>query len=887
MLVRLGKRVKINIVIAILLCMAFAVNIGATLAVASYSFTASSINTSVGETTKHETYTEYANAQGSSGQYIYSVGSANGQLSVNYGFSHAHDLMVRFTATYTNESHSANDFSLNFVNRDKWCVDMNVVSGLAPAGETPQTYYALASASNSISGVMYYMDTLTGSGTLPIISGVNFYTSPNNSYTYIGDTLTVTLSVEYAKSSASNYTTTSHSFKDELLGASTTAFTNWIDYMAGTALATPRYMLYNAYANNSTALAYPSDYNWTASGFNITEQTEPLYSNTAYRYAIGKEGENKNGSITYHTTRSYSAVAAGNTYYGGVGVYVFPTSTLKTVGVTVDYHWQKNGTIAGTAQNNMVQAKYDNDYITEIKRIIEDDKNTENVDESGEYYAYYYKATITEPTYINVLEHIMLTAESGYRAILNAGYSLVITQIAITSETTNPSGWTSSSVADVQINNSTKQSPTLVRIKDVATGSKTFETNVSAHNNGTSTMAITSFKVAGKLWYANYTDQDHSAFARYDMGNLPDGSLTYDTNIWSATYSAGVYTFTRTNTSAHIPAGYGIKLISGVSIPMQYYPSVDDAGFIESTDSQGNKYFNTIAVNDFWCELEVTDVITTSTISYSGGSYTGVEVVAEGYYSTIESDSTASIYLKNNTNQDITSVSLSGLRLAALNSASSQLLPRDNLNTSTEFNYSLTNCLTGATQSTVKSTASTSQSTSNIIIRPNEKVLLYTITPKSKAVIYTYNISATVGPAAETRDLDLIFNINQNTSATTQTADILNNSDTYHEFRLASSIDLTDYLTNPTDFVEQQVDDVYYYYYKGVICAHQCMTIFKKHASAVTVDYIPHVDGSNADRYVASNYTTWNPPADWLTAMQAIYGEPDRANAIVVPAPQN
>ena len=882
MLVRLGRRVKLNIIIAILLCMAFAVNIGATLAIASYSFIGSSINTSVGETTKHETYTEHANAQANSGQYVYSVGSVNNQLNVNYGFSHPHDIMVKFVATYANDVHKATDFSLNFVNRDKWCVDMSVVQGIAPIGETAQTYYALASSSNSISGVMYYMDTVSGSGVLPVISGVDFYTSPNNSYTYIGDTLTVTLSVEYVKSNVDNYTVAKHSFKDELLGTDTTAFSNWLDYMAGTELVAPKYMLYNAYANNTTALQYPSDYNWTAQGFNITAQSEPLYANTAYRYAIGKEGTTSNGNTTYHTTRTYSAVSAGNTYYGGVGVYVIPNSTLKTVGIAIDYHWQKNGVIAGTTQNNMVQVEYNASHITEIRRTIEDDPATPGVNEAGEYYSYYYCAEIEEPTYINVLDYIMLTAESGYRTILDNGYSLVITSIAITAQTSNPNGWVARNISSVDINNATEQSPTLVRIKDVATGSKTFETNVSVHNNGENTIAVTSFKASGNLWYANYTDQDHSLFAKYDMGKLPDGSLMYDNSMWTATYSEGIYTFTLANAGAHIPVGYGLKLISGMVVPKQYYPTIDDANFKENTDSQGNKYFNTIAVNDFWCTLDVFDVQTTATVNYSTITYTGIEVVAEGYYTTINADTTASIYLKNNTNQDITSISLTNLRLATLNSNSTDLLPRDNLNTSTEFNYTLTNCLTGATSETVKSTTNTTDTTSNITIRPNEKVLLYTITPKSNAVIYTYNISATLSSTQAVRDVEMIFNVN-NTTTDTESADIINNSTTHYEFRLISSVDLSDCLASD-EFVEQQVNDTYYYYYKGVIYSHQAITLFDEYVG-VAIDCTAHTDGANVEHYVADNYTTWNPPADWLTAMQAIYGEPDRANAILVPAP--
>ena len=59
---------------------------------------------------------------------------------------------------------------------------------------------------------------------------------------------------------------------------------------------------------------------------------------------------------------------------------------------------------------------------------------------------------------------------------------------------------------------------------------------------------------------------------------------------------------------------------------------------------------------------------------------------------------------------------------------------------------------------------------------------------------------------------------------------------------------------------------------------------FNRYTSTFAVEYIKHVDGADASQYVASNYTTWNPPVEWLANMQAIYGGPDRDNAIIVPA---
>ena len=139
---RLGKRCKFNMMIAILLCMAFVVNVGSTLAAISYRFTATSINIKDANATNYETYTPYADAKSTSGTYIYNVGSVNNQLSIDYyGFNQPHDLMVRFTATYTKPGHYATDFSLNFINRDKWCIDTGEVAGASDNGNRT-TYYA-------------------------------------------------------------------------------------------------------------------------------------------------------------------------------------------------------------------------------------------------------------------------------------------------------------------------------------------------------------------------------------------------------------------------------------------------------------------------------------------------------------------------------------------------------------------------------------------------------------------------------------------------------------------------------------------------------------------------------------------------------------------------
>ena len=473
----------------------------------------------------------------------------------------------------------------------------------------------------------------------------------------------------------------------------------------------------------------------------------------------------------------------------------------------------------------------------------------------------------------------MLTAESGYMAVLSGGYSLVINNLTIIEETSAPSGWNSSDREVYQLNNSSEQSPILVRIKDVATGPQQLATNVSIVNSSSATLAITSFQVKGKLWHGNYTDENHSLFSESVIGYLPSNSLTYDEDIWNVEYLGNTYTFELKNSLAYIPPGYSMPLITGVTIPQQ--TDYDVFG-----ENQTRKL-----INDFWCLFEISNIQTSTSITYTSGSYSGVEVIASAYYTTIASGNSSSIYIRNNTNQNITSISLTGLRLATFNTNSTTLLQRDNLNISTQFDYELTDCVTH-TSSTKSSTTSVS-SMQSFTLKPNEMVKLYTIKPTSNAIIYTYQISATLENQTESSDVELGFDIDM--ANNNERGAVTNNSQEFYEFRLKSSICLadysqatstSDYFISPDDFIEQKIDDdTYYYYYKGVVCSNQIIEIFKLFASNIEIESIEHHSGATASYYVASNYTSWEPPMDWLTAMQKIYGEPsetDRNNAIIV-----
>ena len=581
---RLGKIIKFNMMIAILLCMAFVVNLGATFALANYKFTAGSINT-VDGTTKHDAYTNFALMQSTSGKYTYSPGVSNNQLSVNYSLKQSHDVMIRFTATYSNagfvsKTHIANDFALNIVNRDNWIVDMGSTADWI-AGDPNPTYYNLTSTTNTLSGVMYYMNTLSGSGSLPIISGVTFYTSPNNSYEYIGDTLTITLTPVYVKSVSANYTedtnetTTKHSFYSSVAQNGFTQnkvlFNNWVTYMAqrgeGTVASSASYMIYNAYVDDARSLQYPYDASVVSGGnVNSALTSQPTYSNTAYRYQINTVTENDKTT----TTRTYNAITAGNKYYGGLGVYVIPNSSLLTIGITVNYFWQNNNVIAGTAPTDVVTLQYSSD----IQTIT-----------SGNTSYHYYKADINKPTYVNVLDYIMLTAEN-YSTIINNGYSLVLNNITVSLETSSISGWNgAASVETYDVHNSTHGSPILARVKDVTITPKTYDANISITNNENTPIKISGFKVTSDLWYGKYStsgtgDSQVTVFSKQNFTvtdpdtqvkstvYLPEDGLVYDENLWDVEYLDGVFTFTSKSNATYIPSGYTMTLVSGVKMPI-------------------------------------------------------------------------------------------------------------------------------------------------------------------------------------------------------------------------------------------------------------------------------------------------------------------------------
>lgn len=817
--------------------MAFVFNFGYTLAVSSYSF----LGKSKANSARTESYTEYATVTSTSGEYAFAFGSVNNKLSINYGVSTNYDLMVKFTASYTNSSHKASDFDLNFVERDKWSIDLPTTTTLSST--TSQTVYNLSSNSNSVSGTMYYLGTISGNGTIDLISGVTFYNNGIQSGDFSGDVLTVTFTSYYVKSNTDNYKlsteTPTHTFyTNSLSGTDYLAYNNWVKYMKSSTeyVDEASYMIYNAYSNDTYAISCPSDFAWTED-FDLASQTEPTYSNTAYRYTITKTST---GNV-----RVLEGAIAGNKYRGGLGVFVFPSQRSK-VKISLSAFWEKDGVIQGTMPNNAIQHL---GYSSEL-------------DSEG------YSDDITKPTYINVLEYIMITAEGGFREALINGCKLVITDITVSIQ--NSSSDTEHANLSYEINNPTEGTPILARYKDIAGATATKPVKVSVGNHSGSAMKINSFTISGKLWYAGYTElsSGETSFQVYQeqvKGYLGVDNIIYDTNLWSASKSGDTITFTAKNNSFsnYVTAGYEMPLISGVIIPNQ---SADLAQLTEID--------NKIYVYDLWCSLAVTITSYSEVTTYStSGENTGVEVVTTAYDSMTASNGYAYIYLRNNTNQNITSVSLTGLTLAQVTSSTN---PRSNMNASASFNYELmafggnpqyvssTGSLsTSAPSASPSSSTAVSVSGIGVNIKPNDCVLMFRIKPSQNAVVYSYSISAQMSSGQSNLTAHLL---------TDKTGvDLINNSSNKYEFRVKSNSSLSSYLSNSTEFVLDENGTIAYYI--GVINENQIIKIANALQGnlALEVELIEHIDGADASQYTASNYSAWAPPTQWLTSMQNIY----------------
>ena len=329
-----------------------------------------------------------------------------------------------------------------------------------------------------------------------------------------------------------------------------------------------------------------------------------------------------------------------------------------------------------------------------------------------------------------------------------------------------------------------------------------------------------------------------------------------------------------------------MQLVDSVWIPQQYYPQASD--FVEiqnSNDGHGNKLYTPIEVYDMWCSLEV-DVTTTSTASYNSNAvYAGVETTTNGYYAFVNSGNDINIYVTNNTKQDITNITLSNLVVATKDAeAKAGLMDRDCIDETKNFAYKL-KMIGSETINTYNTNGGSEFSSKSVevLIRPNETILLCTITDVADAnhsnyIISRYNVTASLKAGAENSPVDIIKNIN------TATGSLVNDSEYYYEFRIVNSgtANISSKITNCNlDYETITVSNKTYYYYKGVICPGQCITILTNLETTANVDIelFKHMANGNPDYYVEANYAEWNTnnelSEDWLQSMKNIYSAPN------------
>lgn len=848
--------------------MVFAVNIGHTFAISAYSFLAKGSATA----DKVEMYTEFATTSAPySGeiytQIPYTLGTVNRRLDLNYGVSAEHDLMITFEISY-GRSNPIDNLELDFANRDMWCIDLPTITPIDIASDM---HYSTTSNTNTLVGVMYYLGTIDGAGTLPIISGVTFYSSPSNtpSSAYEGDNVTIKFTPSYQKSAnakyddadndyatnLANHYSTTHSFYSatSTYYASKTinsaykvdntyiAFTNWATYMKQYSVGSNyvnenRMMVYNAYGIDQTAIEFPFDFD----DFDLTDENVDTKVITAYKYTITKTESNN--------VRDFSMLTGGNKYNGGVGIFVFP-SQATTFKIKVNLYWEKDGVKQGSSTTNAIQSKVSSSDMLELTD------------------GYYYNQMITKPTYINILEYIRLTAQGNYQEHARQGLKLVVGSVELTfvASGATPNDWSQKGDNGYTINNSTLSSPLLARYADTVSG-LTKDLSVGVTNTSDSPIQINEFTVKGNLWYADNTDPlDCKETVVQTLSSL--SALKYDSALWSVECDPNthVYTFTRITNSvfnAHLGSNYCLNLISGVTVPAQSISGLVNVG-------------DTVAVYDLWLTLDVNitnySVINENTYAYSGsGPYSGAEVAINGYYNMITSGSESYILLKNNTSQTISSVTISGLTLAKVNNNYTNGIVREHVDTVQSFTY----LLNGATKQSTNSTTITL--THNIL--PNDCVQIAVIKPSVNAVIYSYSVSVVVTSGNGDTANRMIANHGENY--------VVNRSNNMYEFRFKAKqrTDSTSALDNlsTNDYVLETKNGYVYAYYLGAIYPGQLLresaitnNVFASVTDEISVDFISHSANVDATtQYVASKYSTWTPPTDWLNGMKAIYSAP-------------
>lgn len=164
------------ILITILVGMVFAVNIGWTFASTDYEALLISGTTSQAEDDTSWNYLNDIVVNNSTTEIPipYSLGTTAREISFDYGFTDTMDIAVVYSLSYTDGTPVTN-VKLNIVDREDYILDVPTV-----ISQTGVTQYN----DQTERGTMYYLKTLSGSGTKVLFSGVTFFGGNNQVSSY-------------------------------------------------------------------------------------------------------------------------------------------------------------------------------------------------------------------------------------------------------------------------------------------------------------------------------------------------------------------------------------------------------------------------------------------------------------------------------------------------------------------------------------------------------------------------------------------------------------------------------------------------------------------------------------------------------------------------------
>lgn len=720
----------------------------------------------------------------------FSDGVKEYEIALEYSYDYNFKFYVEYNLSWTNSSLDTSNVILNFSNRDAWIVDNNRI---------------------------YYKDVVAkGTGTLPIIVGVDFVDCYNE--TYFGQALKINITdVKIVRENASLDTTG----------------------IAGTAWQEYQERKLSSYAGTD---AYVVVYNQTDKG---TYKPKAPVGKTAFRSGSVVEMTENEKTITQTTTTIKKIF--GNKNYVGVGAYIITGASAVNIKARAVGYWQPDtGTTSSAGDVHIVS--------NTIKYNFAENWGDETYPadtEVQEVRTYAYSIPAHTAVYVDILDSVEVVSR-GYYA--NADYSgfHISTTINLNEQgnitTTNGIGTTtitsiSATTTEMPTNtfsviNSSKYDAGLYQA--TSDGSETYKTQVRVVNNTANKLSI-SASYSLKIYISNgnstaayggiYSFEDTTYWAR-DI--VTEGTSSYVTIPEAGVLNSGQY----------------IAPYSAMTICTSFQINNGVNTWLKGVKSAYEG-------SDIWVELVPTITATTTTVDDS-------QLALE----TEVSSNTAKFYVKNLSTNVLSSISLS-INYSSYNNQSGMTEFNSNgqstAPTNWERNYWKYYVKDGTlykqnTNSTWNSgttyyvfagwqtQSSPTNKTLSAQINPGEKVLVGSLTLNSSQIYDFSRYTLTGSVDATATDVQMI-------NETTGNAYLINNSTTKSYYvRFAGSTTLDYFFANGG-----------YAYFKGLIRPGQVIPVtITATDTAISASVIEDTSGVLLTEAELSN-------AGWPTAVLANY----------------